>query len=94
MFSKFQESSSKSDNLTVSDLFAKQLMQVRGASVPRVYAITQLYPTITALLQAYASKSTKEERELLVADLRFGPRMLRIGPALSRTIFATFNDSN
>jgi len=90
-FETFQDHSSKSQHLTVADVFAKQLMQVRGASAQRVFAITQLYPTATALVEAFDAKSSTEEKEMLLADIRFGPRMLRIGPSLSRTIYAAFH---
>lgn len=41
----FQDMSSKSKLLTHGDLFIKQLLNIRGISVPRALAIAKKYPT-------------------------------------------------
>lgn len=53
-YDEFVKRCSDLEKVTVSDIFALQLMQVPQATEEAVLAVTSLYPTLLSLAQAYA----------------------------------------
>lgn len=49
----FNSVNRKDTNLTVSEIFARQLICVPGVSTKKVSGIVQAYPTMAALAEAY-----------------------------------------
>lgn len=86
LFSDYMKDNVKTGELFIGDLFAKQLLQITGCSPERVYAITQLYPTILSLLKAYKNLD-KKEGELLLANIKCGESQRNLGPVLSKRIY-------
>ena len=80
-------------NWTVSEMFAKHLMRLRGLSSERAQAIIEKYPTIQSLLRAYRHCGNDKERELLLAHIYWGTSAKTIGPALSRTIHKLYTSN-
>ena len=73
--------------LSVTDMLAKQLMQLSGLSVDKAQAIAKVYPTPTALLTAFrpAGGDSKEAGQLL-AKVEFGYSKRAVGTAISTTL--------
>jgi hypothetical protein len=84
---EFKVDNAKAGQLRVRDLFAMQLMQIRGCSASRAAAIVALYPTAMALNAAYARLENDVQRSRMLADLVPANATLRIGPQLSAEIF-------
>lgn len=90
--SEFMVDNTKDAHLTVRDVFARQLMQVRGCSAARAAAIVAVYPTVTSLCAAYAKAGSELQRSRMLADIRPGDAAQRIGPQLSDDIFKAFRN--
>lgn len=87
---EFKVDNTKAGHLSVRDLFAIQLMQVRGCSASRAAAIVALYPTAMALHAAYARLDNDVQRSRMLADLLPADAAMRLGPQLSAEIFNMF----
>lgn len=90
--SEFMVDNTKDAHLTVRDVFARQLMQVRGCSAPRAAAIVALYPTVSSLCAAYAKTGSELQRSRMLADIRPADAAQRVGPQLSDDIFKAFRN--
>ncbi|XP_076250613.1 mus81 structure-specific endonuclease subunit [Rhynchophorus ferrugineus] len=91
-FREFNESSIKNKRVSVTDLFTKMLIQVKGMSVERALAITKIFPTPTVLKQKYTELSIVEGEKLL-ANIKFGSSGKSIGIVLSKIIYQFFNSA-
>lgn len=91
-YEQFCERVSKTRNLTLTDLFAKQLMQIRGVSAEKAAAIVRIYKTPRALVQAYQEQSDEVERSQLLCNIKVGKSQRRLGLSLSRRIALFYND--
>uniref|UniRef100_A0AAR5QHU9 Crossover junction endonuclease MUS81 n=1 Tax=Dendroctonus ponderosae TaxID=77166 RepID=A0AAR5QHU9_DENPD len=89
IFQEFNLASMKSKKMTVSDLFVKMLIQIRGMSVERALAIIQQYPSPYLLKEAYESNDSESVNEKLLAAIKFATGK-KIGPALSKIVFRFF----
>jgi len=69
----------------VREVFARQLMQVRGVSGEKAAAIVDQYGTPASLLAAYDACATPKEQDMLLSTIKCGPLQRNLGPALSRT---------
>ncbi len=91
---QFAVRSSKSKNLTVNDIFAKQLLQVRGCSPERALAIVMRYSTPMALYSAYAERklegANESELQALFAVWIEPHSGRRFGPVFSRELYTHF----
>lgn len=81
---RWSEKVSKSGNLTITDVFAKQLLQINGVSPAKAKAITDRYATPRKLAKAYDRCADKAAREALLAQLTAGGR--KLGPVLSKRV--------
>ncbi|RMX48456.1 hypothetical protein pdam_00015202, partial [Pocillopora damicornis] len=71
-FPVFNDSTVKNKVMTVSEVFAKQLMQLSGVSPDKAAAILDKYPTPRSLLNAYKVQKSVEDKELLLSVLKCG----------------------
>jgi hypothetical protein len=71
-------------DLSVRDLFMKQLIQLHGLSVQKAQAIVERYHTPRALMAAYQAEGSAGEK--LLASIHYGSLNRLIGPVISRTI--------
>lgn len=93
-FLDFNEFAVKQRNWTVSEMFVKHLMRLRGLSVDKAQAIVNRYPTLQALLRAYRECATVKEKELMLAHLNFGNGAKTIGPMVSRSVYQLYNNKD
>ena len=90
-FEDFNNDSTKSKGLKVSELLIKQLMQLRGMSYEKALAITFSYPTPAALYRSYSTCRSTAEKESLLSNIKFGCFGRNLGPSLSRSVFYLYN---
>lgn len=92
-FEEFTSASSKSKNLTVTDVFAKQLIQLNMLGPEKAYAIVNTYKTPRSLLEAYRSKNSEKEKEDLLKNIEFGnpPKKRKIGSVMSKAIYSFYS---
>lgn len=93
-YEAFSNSTSKSKNLTLKDLFVKQLLQIPSCTVQKVAAIVQQYPTPRSLLTAYDNLILETDRIHLLKNLEYGEKKRKLGPKLSETIYYYYSSSS
>ncbi|KAJ6654262.1 hypothetical protein lerEdw1_007359 [Lerista edwardsae] len=71
-FAEFNEGAVKNKAQTVSEVFARQLMQVSGVSGEKAAAILERYKTPASLLAAYSACPTPEGRDRLLSSIKCG----------------------
>ncbi|XP_028626833.1 crossover junction endonuclease MUS81 isoform X2 [Grammomys surdaster] len=75
---------------SVREVFARQLMQVRGLSGEKAAALVDRYSTPASLLAAYDACATTKEQEMLLSTIKCGRLQRNLGPALSRTLYQLY----
>uniref|UniRef100_A0A8D2C805 Crossover junction endonuclease MUS81 n=1 Tax=Sus scrofa TaxID=9823 RepID=A0A8D2C805_PIG len=85
-FNEFNTGAMKNKAQSVREVFARQLMQVRGVSGEKAAALVDRYSTPASLLAAYDACATSKEQEMLLSTIKCGPLQRNLGPALSRTL--------
>lgn len=85
-FNEFNQGSVKSRNLSVQDMFCKHLSKVSGMSGERAMAVTQVYPTLTHLMDAYRSCPNKSVAESLLSTIKVNKSLRNLGINPSRLI--------
>ncbi|XP_032138694.1 crossover junction endonuclease MUS81 isoform X7 [Sapajus apella] len=85
-FSDFNARAIKNKAQSVREVFARQLMQVRGVSGEKAAALVDRYSTPASLLAAYDACATPREQETLLSTIKCGRLQRNLGPALSRTL--------
>uniref|UniRef100_A0A336LYJ3 Crossover junction endonuclease MUS81 n=1 Tax=Culicoides sonorensis TaxID=179676 RepID=A0A336LYJ3_CULSO len=93
-FNEFNKASTKKGDPTIQEIFIKQLLQLKGLSVDKAMAITDVYPTLKALYSAYKFCTDKKEAENLLSNIIYGPLKKSIGPAISKTIYQLYTNKN
>lgn len=88
----FTSAASKSKNLTLSNVFAMQLIQFPGMTADRASAILRHYSTPMSLMQAYKGKTSRKEREDMLKNIEFGVTQRKLGPAISKTVFSFYSN--
>lgn len=76
--------------MTVRDMFIKQLLQIRGLSVHKAFAIVEHYPCPKLLINAFKQFSNP----LLLANITYGIPIKTVGPAISKTLYQIFSNDN
>lgn len=89
-FKNYMDNNAKTGDLTVQDLFAKQLLQINGCSPERVFAILEDYPTLVDLRNAYLALDDEKARQKMLASIVCGEKQRRLGPVLSKRICAAY----
>ncbi|RWS28269.1 ERCC4-like protein [Leptotrombidium deliense] len=84
-FCEFERVSTKITNFTVGEMFVKHLLQFRGISVSKAKTITEHYPTLSRLLDAYEICESDNERKELLSSIVCGER--KIGSVVSNRLF-------
>nr|XP_030689424.1 crossover junction endonuclease MUS81 isoform X2 [Globicephala melas] len=85
-FNDFNAGAIKNKAQSVREVFARQLMQVRGVSGEKAAVLVDQYSTPASLLAAYDACATPKEKEMLLSTIKCGPLQRNLGPALSRTL--------
>ncbi|XP_068833347.1 crossover junction endonuclease MUS81 isoform X2 [Capricornis sumatraensis] len=85
-FSDFNTGAMKNKAQSVRDVFARQLMQVRGVSGEKAAALVARYSSPASLLAAYDACATPKEQEMMLSTIKCGPLQRNLGPVLSRTL--------
>ncbi|XP_072495232.1 crossover junction endonuclease MUS81 isoform X2 [Notamacropus eugenii] len=85
-FSDFNEGAMKNKAQSVREVFARQLMQVRGVSGEKAAALLEKYNTPARLLAAYDACASPQEQEKLLSSIKCGRLQRNLGPALSRAL--------
>ncbi|XP_006101635.1 crossover junction endonuclease MUS81 isoform X1 [Myotis lucifugus] len=85
-FNDFNAGAIKNKAQSVREVFARQLMQVRGVSGEKAAALVDRYSTPASLLAAYDACATPKEQEMLLSTIKCGQLQRNLGPALSRTL--------
>nr|CAG4651827.1 EOG090X06E6 [Triops cancriformis] len=93
-FAEFNVQGVKNKPMTVTDLFAKQLLQFSGISADKARAIVDRYPTPSALKAALDRCSSNQEKELLLSSVPYGKTKRMLGPALSKLLAWFYSRSN
>ncbi|KAK3779037.1 hypothetical protein RRG08_034295 [Elysia crispata] len=93
-FTAFNEAAVKHKDLKVTELFAKQLIQVPGVSAERAKAIINVYPTLSLLLDAYKKCNNAKDREKLLATVKYGKNERNLGIAISRMLHMLYTQES
>lgn len=88
-FDYFNKAAIKNKPMTVTEVFIKLLIQLKGLSVEKALAITEVYSTPKALFTQY-EKCNQKEGETLLANLKCNNQKRSVGPALSKSIYKFF----
>jgi len=89
-FKTFSTGSSKNKNMTVRDMLIRQLLQIRGLSVHKAFAIVNHYPCPKLLMNAFK----RSGNPLLLANISYGVPVKTVGPAISKTLFQIYSNRN
>ncbi|XP_065221680.1 crossover junction endonuclease MUS81 [Planococcus citri] len=87
-FEEFTKISAKNKVLKVNEMFIKQLLQLKGLSVEKATAITEIYPTPRRLIAGF-KECTKPD--LLLASIQYGALKRNIGPAVSKAVYQLYS---
>lgn len=93
-FKEFSDSTGKMRNFTIRDMFNRQLVSLKSLSIDKALAITEVYPTPSSLIKAYARSFDEKEAMNLLADIPCGKLKRPLGTAISQTIYKLFNASS
>ncbi|XP_048735319.2 crossover junction endonuclease MUS81-like [Ostrea edulis] len=91
-FNEFNAGSVKSRNLSVQDMFCKHLSKVSGMSGERAQAVTQIYPTLTDLMEAYRSCPNSKSAEGLLSTVKVNKSFRNLGINPSRLIHQLYTN--
>lgn len=86
-FKTFSSGSAKNKNMTVRDMLIRQLLQIRGLSVHKAFAIVEQYPSPKLLINAFR----KSGNPLLLSNISYGIPIKTVGPAISKTLFQIYS---
>ena len=73
-------------DLSVRELFAKQLMVLAGISADRAFAIVEQFPAPEVLMRKYEDLGSAKEREEMLKDLKCGLTQRKLGLAISKML--------
>jgi len=73
--------------MTVRDMLIRQLLQIRGLSVHKAFAIVEQYPSPKLLVNAFR----RSDNPLLLANISYGIPIKTVGPAISKTLFQIYS---
>lgn len=76
--------------MTVRDMFIRQLLQVRGLSIHKAFAIVDQYPSPKLLINAFK----RNPNPLLLSNISYGIPVKKVGPIISKTLFQLYSNDN
>ena len=93
---EFSCDSQKMKNFTAKEMFVRSLFRFYGATLEKCKAITGVYSTLPALLNAYDECENVKAKERLLSSITFGLPEKKIGNPLSKSIYTyfTFKEGN
>ncbi|XP_020284079.1 crossover junction endonuclease MUS81 [Pseudomyrmex gracilis] len=91
-FKEFNKASSKQRTFKVSEMFIRQLVQLKGMSVDKAMAIVERYATPRNLVTAL--KNNGRNGEQLLANIQFGDKKRQLGPTISKTVYQFYTMMN
>jgi len=74
--------------MTVRDMLIRHLLQIRGLSVHKAFAIVEQYPSLKLLVNALK----RSGNPLLLANISYGIPIKTVGPAISKTLFQIYSE--
>ena len=80
-FNDFNELAIKNKVMSVTELFARQLMQLTGISAARASSVLELYPTPRLLMEAYDNAGSESEKLGLLSNVTAGSAKRRFNSA-------------
>lgn len=75
----------------LGNLYLMMLCLIPRVSAAKAKSVREKYPTLRVLLDAYDECHSARQRDLLLAELRYGNTNRQIGPSVSKTIADVFN---
>lgn len=90
-FNDFQNSTAKNKGIQIREIFIKQLIQLKFLTTEKAIAITEIYPTPKALLEAYDECDSIEDKERLVEKITFGKLNTKIGLPISKVLYKFYS---
>ncbi|XP_071575988.1 crossover junction endonuclease MUS81 isoform X1 [Temnothorax nylanderi] len=87
-FKEFNKASSKQKTFRVSEMFIRQLLQLKGMSVDKAMAIVECYTSPQILLTALEHSGKNGEQ--LLANIQVGDKKRRLGPAISKAVYQLY----
>ncbi|XP_028968393.1 nucleolar and coiled-body phosphoprotein 1 [Galendromus occidentalis] len=87
---EYNEAGYKRKKICTREMFIRALMVIRAMSLERALTIVAVYPTVTALVQAFDRCDDTKQKDKLLADLKCPISGRRIGPALSKALKQIF----
>lgn len=69
-------------------MLIRQLLQVRGLSVHKAFAIVEQYPCPRSLILAFQ----QSKNPLLLANISYGVPIKTVGPVISKTLFQVYSN--
>ena len=93
-YASFASMASKSDSLTLRDVYLKMLMCIRGVSGEKAIEIQKIWPTPKALLEAFDGCTDQKSRDSMV-EAKLGSHPVgrrKIGKQLSMKIAAIWSE--
>ncbi|EGI58589.1 PREDICTED: crossover junction endonuclease MUS81 [Acromyrmex echinatior] len=86
-FKEFNKASSKQRIFKVSEMFIRQLLQLKGMSIDKAMAIVERYASPQILITAL--ENSVKNGEQLLANIQVDKKR-RLGPAISKTIYQLY----
>lgn len=86
-FKEFNKASSKQRIFKVSEMFIRQLLQLKGMSIDKAMAIVERYASPQILITALENSGKNGEQ--LLANIQVDKKR-RLGPAISKTIYQLY----
>ncbi|CAG8280430.1 unnamed protein product [Penicillium salamii] len=93
-FSTFSALTSKSDTLTLRDVFLKMLMCTRGVTGEKALEIQQIWPTPRHLMEAYAVLEPKQRETMIVTRMAELVGRKKVAKDLSKRIAEIWGGSS
>ncbi|KAG4304405.1 hypothetical protein PORY_002115 [Pneumocystis oryctolagi] len=86
----FSDFLSKTASLTLSDLFLKMLLTIKGVSPEKAIEIQKHFPTLNDLLTSYSKETSEYQREIMIAKKCTNYGRKNISYSLSSKIYKVF----
>lgn len=86
-FKEFNKASSKQRKFKVSEMFIRQLLQLKGMSVDRATAIVERYPSPRILIAALENSANGEQ---LLANIQVSDKRRQLGSSISKTVYQLY----
>lgn len=86
-FKEFNKVSSKQRKFKVSEMFIRQLLQLKGMSIDKATAIVEHYPSPQILIVALENSANGEQ---LLANIQVGDKKRQLGSTISKAVYQLY----